>query len=219
MRKREKKNIAQPDRPKVTIWRMRIAWWINKAKDTLFRLTVFFTAEMVAWKRLNITLHPRCMFCLRFLRYTKQIKYVTLVLSISFLLKAPLTLLQKPELHILVSFTLHKLCSPQRSITHLYITNISDWLSETACRHWYWRPSAVHWRNVASCKVYMSSVYSTLYRHCVECTYAQSYNMHYVTLKSSWVRFLMNTNFFVIRFVSWRYTQFLERSWNFTYIL
>jgi len=28
------KNIVQPDRPQVTLWRMRIACWIPKATDT-----------------------------------------------------------------------------------------------------------------------------------------------------------------------------------------
>jgi hypothetical protein len=27
-------NTAQPGRPQMTIWRMRIAWWIPKATDT-----------------------------------------------------------------------------------------------------------------------------------------------------------------------------------------
>jgi hypothetical protein len=29
------KNIAEPDRPQMTIWRMRIACWITKATNTL----------------------------------------------------------------------------------------------------------------------------------------------------------------------------------------
>ena len=28
------KNIVQPDRTQVIMWRMRIAWWISKAKNT-----------------------------------------------------------------------------------------------------------------------------------------------------------------------------------------
>ena len=28
------KNIVKPDRPRLTIWRMRIACWINKSTDT-----------------------------------------------------------------------------------------------------------------------------------------------------------------------------------------
>jgi hypothetical protein len=28
------KNIVEPDRPQMAIWRMRIAWWITKASDT-----------------------------------------------------------------------------------------------------------------------------------------------------------------------------------------
>ena len=28
------KNMVQPDRPQMTIWRMRIVWWIPKATNT-----------------------------------------------------------------------------------------------------------------------------------------------------------------------------------------
>jgi len=28
------KNIVGPDRPQITIWRMRIVWWIPNAKNT-----------------------------------------------------------------------------------------------------------------------------------------------------------------------------------------
>ena len=29
-----RKNVVQPGRPQMTIWRMRIAWWIPKATNT-----------------------------------------------------------------------------------------------------------------------------------------------------------------------------------------
>jgi len=29
-----KKNIVQPDRPQMTIWRTRFAYWVTKAADT-----------------------------------------------------------------------------------------------------------------------------------------------------------------------------------------
>jgi len=38
------KNIVEPDRPQMTIWRMRIACWITKATDTLSLYVVRLTA-------------------------------------------------------------------------------------------------------------------------------------------------------------------------------
>jgi hypothetical protein len=52
------KNIAERDRPQMTIWRMRIACWIPKTKNTnskYVRLTAFSTATMVAQKRLKFS--------------------------------------------------------------------------------------------------------------------------------------------------------------------
>jgi hypothetical protein len=54
------KNIVEPDRPQMTIWRMRIACWIPKATDTQPEhvvLIAFFTATMVARTRLDVTLY------------------------------------------------------------------------------------------------------------------------------------------------------------------
>jgi hypothetical protein len=60
MRYCEKKNIVQPGRPQMTIWRMRIACWIPKATNTdalkLCNTHYFSVATMVARTRLYITL-------------------------------------------------------------------------------------------------------------------------------------------------------------------
>ena len=50
------KNIVEPDRPQITIWRMRIACWISKATDShseYVTLMEFPTSTMVSPKHLN----------------------------------------------------------------------------------------------------------------------------------------------------------------------
>ena len=51
------KNIVEPGRPQVTIWRMRIAWWIPEAANTYpeYVITTVFLSTMVARTRLNVT--------------------------------------------------------------------------------------------------------------------------------------------------------------------
>jgi hypothetical protein len=51
------KNIVEPARAQMTIWRMRIACWITKAtgKLTIYNTYLFSTATMVARTHLNIT--------------------------------------------------------------------------------------------------------------------------------------------------------------------
>jgi hypothetical protein len=64
------KNIAEPDRIQMAIWRMRIACWIPKATNTHSEYVIlffFFTAIMAARARLVITLYVRCLSCLFFL--------------------------------------------------------------------------------------------------------------------------------------------------------
>jgi len=36
-----KKNIVEPDRPQMTVWRMRIAGWIPKAANTHSEYEIF----------------------------------------------------------------------------------------------------------------------------------------------------------------------------------
>jgi hypothetical protein len=49
------KNIVETDRPQVTVWRMRIAYWIPKATNT--------HSKMPARARLNVTLYVQYMVC------------------------------------------------------------------------------------------------------------------------------------------------------------
>jgi hypothetical protein len=64
------KNLAERSRPRMTIWRMRIACWIHKATNTLSRRLwnthCFPTAKMVARTRLYVTLYLHCVSCLKF---------------------------------------------------------------------------------------------------------------------------------------------------------
>jgi len=61
------KYFVEPDRLQMTAWRVRISWWIPKATNTHSELCnnfCFFTATMVARKRLNVTLNLYCLTCL-----------------------------------------------------------------------------------------------------------------------------------------------------------
>ena len=43
------KNIVDPDRLQVTIWRMRIACWIPKATNTLSEYVILITLPLQQW--------------------------------------------------------------------------------------------------------------------------------------------------------------------------
>jgi len=53
------KNILEPDKPQMTIWRVRIACWIPNATNILSEYVThyFSTAIMVARTRPNVTLY------------------------------------------------------------------------------------------------------------------------------------------------------------------
>jgi len=55
------------DKPRITIWRMRIACYVNKVTMTLriCNTCCSSTATIVAWTRLNVALGLRCVTCLR----------------------------------------------------------------------------------------------------------------------------------------------------------
>jgi hypothetical protein len=58
-------NIVQLGKPQVTIWRMRIAWWIPKTTNIYpeYVITITFLSTMVARTRLNIMLYVRWLSC------------------------------------------------------------------------------------------------------------------------------------------------------------
>jgi len=43
------KNIVEPDRPQITIWRMRIAYWIPKATDAHSEYVIFIAFPLQQW--------------------------------------------------------------------------------------------------------------------------------------------------------------------------
>ena len=58
------KNAVEPNRPHMTIWRMRITCWVPKTTNntlTICNTYCFSTATMVARMSLNVT---QCSYCL-----------------------------------------------------------------------------------------------------------------------------------------------------------
>jgi hypothetical protein len=49
------KNIVQPDRPQMEIWRMHIACWLPTATNTDSEYVIFILATIVARTRLAVT--------------------------------------------------------------------------------------------------------------------------------------------------------------------
>ena len=62
-------NIVQPDRPQMTIWRMRISCWIPKAINPHSEYIIFI-ALPAAHTRVNVTLHIYCLSFFRLLRFS-----------------------------------------------------------------------------------------------------------------------------------------------------
>jgi len=48
------KNIAQPDRPQMTIWRMCMACWIPKATNAHSEYVIFTAFPMEQWLDMNV---------------------------------------------------------------------------------------------------------------------------------------------------------------------
>ena len=59
------KNLAERGRPQMTIWRMRIACWVTKAKSTpiIFNTYCFSRAIVDIRTRLIFTLYVHCLPC------------------------------------------------------------------------------------------------------------------------------------------------------------
>jgi hypothetical protein len=58
--------IIEPDRPQMSIWRMRIACWIPKATYTESEyviLNAFPLQQWLAGMRLNVALYVHCLTC------------------------------------------------------------------------------------------------------------------------------------------------------------
>jgi hypothetical protein len=50
------KNVVKPDRSQMTIWRMRIACWIPKAKNTLLEYVILIASPLQQWLHERATL-------------------------------------------------------------------------------------------------------------------------------------------------------------------
>ena len=102
------KTIVEPDKPQMTIWRMRIAFRIPKATNTHSEyviLFVFFTATMVERTRLNVTLYLHCLSFYYFSQVCTIIEcYFIIFLCKSYWYRFTLILL---GLLIYVSYSLH----------------------------------------------------------------------------------------------------------------
>jgi len=60
------KNTVEPERPQMTIWRLRISRWVPKATHTLgiCNMNCFSATTMAARKRLYVMLYVHCLsFC------------------------------------------------------------------------------------------------------------------------------------------------------------
>jgi hypothetical protein len=60
------KNIIHLDRPQMTIWGMRVAYWITKATDTLWICNTYCvsTAKILSRTSRDVTLYGNCLSCL-----------------------------------------------------------------------------------------------------------------------------------------------------------
>jgi len=66
------KNILEPDRPQMTVWRMHIACWIPTATNTFLEcvmLIAFPLQQLLARTCFNVTLY---LHCLSYDHYTKH---------------------------------------------------------------------------------------------------------------------------------------------------
>jgi len=57
------KNVAEWDRPQITIWRMRIACWVRKATNTYSEYVTLAAFLLQQWMR-YVTLHMHYLSCL-----------------------------------------------------------------------------------------------------------------------------------------------------------
>jgi len=43
------KNMAQPDRPQMTIWSISFAWWVTKATNTYLEYVILIAFQLQQW--------------------------------------------------------------------------------------------------------------------------------------------------------------------------
>jgi len=59
-----RKNTAEPDRPQMTIWRMRIACWITKGKTHTLRICNTYCFPLQQWLQERALMLRLCLHCL-----------------------------------------------------------------------------------------------------------------------------------------------------------
>ena len=71
-----RKNMLEPDRPQMTMWRMRIACWITKAKNTHSQYVnlCFSIATIVSRPLFIVTLYVHCFSCLHIVQNNFTLK-------------------------------------------------------------------------------------------------------------------------------------------------
>jgi len=72
------KNIVEPDRPKIKIRRMRIAFWTHKDKNTHSQYVTFIafsTPTIVTRTRLTVTLYVHRLSCYNLLKPANKFTY------------------------------------------------------------------------------------------------------------------------------------------------
>jgi len=71
------RNILEPDRPKMTIWRMRIAYWITKATDIYseFVVVIAFPLQQRLHERVSVLRYTILPFL--FILSAKRTLYAT----------------------------------------------------------------------------------------------------------------------------------------------
>ena len=94
-------NIVQPDRTQMTIWRMRSACWIQKARDThseyvtiiAFPLQLWLhESASVLWYTHIVMIYAHCMSCFYSYFFYFFFQFVRKVFSISLVLFLPTSL-------------------------------------------------------------------------------------------------------------------------------
>ena len=49
------KNVVEPDMPQMTIWRIRIAWWVSKATNTYSEYVILIVFLRQQWLHIRVS--------------------------------------------------------------------------------------------------------------------------------------------------------------------
>jgi hypothetical protein len=92
-----RKNTVEPDRPQMTIWRMRIAYWIPKATNTHSEYAILTAFRLKKWLYEGVSMlrftYVACIVCIIVTSATRaQERFVfqTFQLQFSYVLSSPM---------------------------------------------------------------------------------------------------------------------------------